>query len=167
MRVATEGSIPVLVAYIKNADADIVGKQYCAMALGNLAAEPENHMEILKSSGIEALISLLKTEDVEAGRYAAFALSNLAANANHREKIVEEGGVACLVSLACSEDINAQRQAMSGLRGLCISPEYRAVAVREGRRENGWVGGVGAECWCCCWLLLLLLVSSRLFCVCA
>ena len=82
--------------------------------------------------GIDALMKLLRTEDMEAGRYAAFALSNLAANANHRERIIEVGGVSSLISLACCEDINAQKQALIALRGLCITPEYRAVVVREG-----------------------------------
>jgi hypothetical protein len=110
---ASEGTIPILIEYMKNNEGDVVAKQYCAMALGNLAAEPENHMEIVKSEGIDALITVLRSEDIEGGRYAAFGLSNLAANANHRERIVEEGAVACLVSLACCEDINAQRQGSS------------------------------------------------------
>ena len=157
-RMASEGAIPVLIDYMKSTEGDVVAKQYCAMTLGNLAAEPENHMEIVKSEGIDALITVLRSEDIEGGRYAAFGLSNLAANANHRERIVEEGAVACLVSLACCEDVNAQRQgmplvfllitapsstlphnpfilsssAMAALRGLCISPEFRAVVVREG-----------------------------------
>jgi HEAT repeat protein len=109
-RMASEGTIPILIEYMKTAANDIVARQYCAMTLGNLAAEPENHMEIVKSDGIDALISVLKSEDVEGGRYAAFALANLAANANHRERIVEEGAVPALVSLACCEDLNAQRQ---------------------------------------------------------
>ena len=67
-------------------------------------------MEVVKSEGIDALITVLRSEDIEGGRYAAFGLSNLAANANHRERIVEEGAVSCLVSLACCEDVNAQRQ---------------------------------------------------------
>jgi vacuolar protein 8 len=87
-RMASEGCIPILIDYMKNADGDIVAKQYCAMTIGNLAAEPENHMEIVKSEGIDALITVLKSDDVEGGRYAAFGLSNLAANANHRERIV-------------------------------------------------------------------------------
>lgn len=110
---ASEGAIPILIDYMKSTEGDIVAKQYCAMTLGNLAAEPENHMEIVKSEGIDALITVLRSEDIEGGRYAAFGLSNLAANANHRERIVEEGAVACLVSLACCEDVNAQRQGMS------------------------------------------------------
>ena len=48
-------------------ESDMIGRQYCAMALGNLAAEPENHIEIVKSDGIDALIVLLRTEDIEAG----------------------------------------------------------------------------------------------------
>lgn len=50
-RIASEGAIPVLVEFMKNSENDIVARQYCAMALGNLAAEPENHMEIVKSDG--------------------------------------------------------------------------------------------------------------------
>ena len=57
--------MPILIDYVKDKDNDIVGRQYCAMCLGNIAAEPENHMEIFKSGGIEALISLLKSEDIE------------------------------------------------------------------------------------------------------
>jgi hypothetical protein len=73
------------------------------------------------SAGIDALITVLKSEDIEGGRYAAFGLSNLAANANHRERIVEEGAVACLVSLACCEDVNAQRQGSSPFLLLYLS----------------------------------------------
>lgn len=82
-RIATEGSIPVLVDYVNESENDIIGRQYCAMALGNLAAEPDNHKEIVQSQGIPALISLIRSEDIEGGRYAAFALANLAANGSY------------------------------------------------------------------------------------
>lgn len=117
---------------MKDVDSDVVSRQYCAMALGNLAAEPDNHLEIVKSDGIEAFLAVLRTDDVDAGRYAAFGLANIGANANHRDRIVELGSVPNLISLACSEDINAQRQALAGLRSICIAPEFRAVVVREG-----------------------------------
>ena len=102
------------------------------MALGNLAAEPENHEDIVKLEGITALVGLLKSEEVEASRYAAFALSNLAANANHRQQIVDEGAIDSLIQVACCEDPNAQRQALAALRGICISPQYRVQCVRLG-----------------------------------
>jgi hypothetical protein len=51
IRIASEGAITVLADYMRNRDNDIIGRQYCSMAIGNLAAEPENHMEIVKSEG--------------------------------------------------------------------------------------------------------------------
>ena len=74
IRMAQEGTIQILIDYMRNSDNDIVGRQYCAMSLGNLAAEPENHSEIVKTEGIDALITVLKTEDVEGGRYAAWRI---------------------------------------------------------------------------------------------
>ena len=59
-----------LIPYITNEDSDFMGRQYCAMALGNLAAEPENHEDIVKLEGIAALISLLKSEEVEVRAFA-------------------------------------------------------------------------------------------------
>eukprot|EP00952_Eustigmatos_sp_NYUAD-ZCMA_P000782 3276-Eustigmatos_ZCMA.PRE.1 len=67
-----------------------------------------------QGDAIDALVSLIATEDINAGRYAAFALSNIAANANYRDKVVNDGGVPALVSLACCGDANAQRQALTG-----------------------------------------------------
>jgi hypothetical protein len=127
-----DGALEPLILYTREEGSDLIGRQYCAMCLGNLAAEPENHEEIVKLEAIDAIMILLRTEDVESGRYAAFAISNLAANANHREQIVEEGGPEALVALACCEDVNAQRQALAALRGICISPQYRELVVRQG-----------------------------------
>ena len=49
---AAEGTIPIIISYMLEKENDIVGRQYCAMCLGNLAAEPENHQEIVKSEGM-------------------------------------------------------------------------------------------------------------------
>lgn len=131
-----ENSLMHLTEYIRNEEADIVGRQYCAMALGNLAADPENHSNIAMIGGIEALMILLKLgakeQDLESGRFAAFSLSNLAANSNYRKQIVDEGAIEPLILLACSDDYNVQRQALAALRGICISSEYRVVAVEAG-----------------------------------
>lgn len=132
MAIVEEGVLTTLITYTADNKNDLIGRQYCAMAIGNLAAEPEIHEEIVHSEGIHALMCLLKTEDIESGRYAAFALSNLAANANHRAAIVDHGAAAALVALACCDDINAQRQALSALRGLCITAAYRETVVQEG-----------------------------------
>lgn len=132
MPIVDEGALSVLIEFAADDANDLIARQYCAMAIGNIAADPEAHEEIVQNDGVAALMSLLKTEDIESGRYSAFALSNLAANANHRSAIVDQGGAAALVALACCDDINAQRQAMSALRGLCMTPAYREVVVQEG-----------------------------------
>lgn len=131
-KIADDGALEPMISLIKDDDADMIVRQYCAMALGNLAAEPGNHDEIVKLDGISSLVALIKAGDVESGRYAAFALSNLAANANLREQVVQSGAVPAIVALACCEDFNVQRQALSCIRGLCITPAYRIQVVRDG-----------------------------------
>ena len=51
LRIAREGAIQIMVEYIQSDERDIAAKKYCAMALGNLAGEPDNHLEIVKSNG--------------------------------------------------------------------------------------------------------------------
>jgi hypothetical protein len=50
---ASEGAIEVLIEVIADNEVDLIARQYCAMALGNLAAEPANHIEIVKSHGVQ------------------------------------------------------------------------------------------------------------------
>ena len=126
--ITEEGVFVPLINYVNDEDGDIIGRQYSAMALGNLCSEPENHEEAVKLECIAALVSLLKSEDVNGGRYAAFALSNLASNANHRAQIVEEGSIAPLVALACAEDVDAQRQALAALRHLEVLDFHRILS---------------------------------------
>ena len=132
LQIVEDGVLEPIINFIQDDEADLIVRQYAAMALGNLAAEPDNHDEIIKLDGLVALVTLLKAGDAESGRYAAFALSNIAANANHRNSIVSSGALPALVALACCEDSNAQRQSLSCVRGLCITPAYRIQVVREG-----------------------------------
>jgi hypothetical protein len=39
-----------LIAYVRNPDGDIIARQYCAMCLGNVAADPDFHEAIVKVS---------------------------------------------------------------------------------------------------------------------
>lgn len=132
LKIVEDGALEPLITLIKDDDADMIVRQYCAMGLGNLAAEPDNHDELVKLDGITALVILLKTSDIESGRYAAFALSNIAANANLRDQVVQSGAVPALIALACCEDPNVQRQSLSCIRGLCITPVYRIQVIRDG-----------------------------------
>ena len=51
-----ENSLEVLSNYVKNDEADLAARQYCAMALGNLAADPDNHSCIAAVGGIESMV---------------------------------------------------------------------------------------------------------------
>ena len=41
-----EGILEKLILYVMGEENDLIGRQYCAMCIGNLAAEPENHEEV-------------------------------------------------------------------------------------------------------------------------
>ncbi len=39
--IVAEGVLKTLITYVNNEDNDMIGRQYCAMAIGNLASERE------------------------------------------------------------------------------------------------------------------------------
>lgn len=125
-----------LVAYVGNEAGDPVGRQYCAMALGNLLADPDNHESIVEMRCIPALITLLQNcsdgREKESGTYAAFAISNIATNCSYHERIVGEGAIELLVALACCDDEEARRHALLSLRGLCGTKCIRQKMLQKG-----------------------------------
>lgn len=138
LQIANEANaLENLVSYLSHETTDRIGKQYCALAIGNLAADVGNHEAIAKYGGIPALVSLLvaaaKDQSMEVGRYAAFALANLVtASVNHRKEIVDCGAIEPLIIFACANNGAVQHQALAALRGICITPEYRTRVVRMG-----------------------------------
>jgi hypothetical protein len=92
LKIVEEGVLPPLMNLLKKDGADIIGKQYSAMTVGNLAAEPETHEEIVKLHGILALVNLIDPQEPSVGGYAAFALANLAINNEYRPLIVQQEG---------------------------------------------------------------------------
>jgi hypothetical protein len=128
-----EGVLPPLIKYIEDEGGDMIGRQYCALAVGNIGADFDTHKEIMQLDGARALVVLLQMEDTQCGRYAAFALANLAADGDYRYDVVEENSIPGLIALACTQDVSAQKQALAALRGLAMSPEYRPRLVEEVR----------------------------------
>ncbi|GLE00435.1 hypothetical protein PINS_up009192 [Pythium insidiosum] len=47
LKIVQDGALPPLVEFLQQPDADVIGRQYVAMTIGNLAAEPETHEEIV------------------------------------------------------------------------------------------------------------------------
>lgn len=129
--------LEILVAYIGNEDGDPIVRQYCAMALGNLLADSDNHEStIVELRCISSLITMLRNcsdgRDLESGAYAAFALSNIATDCSYHQRIVEEGAIELLVALGCCDDEEARRHALLSLRGLCGTKGNRQKMLQKG-----------------------------------
>ena len=83
-----------VIAYIinkssdSNSDSNMLAKQYCAMAIGNIAADSHTHDTLVELGAIDALMSLLvgMDIDIDCSRMAAFAISNFAANNNTKNR---------------------------------------------------------------------------------
>ncbi|KAL3772442.1 hypothetical protein ACHAW5_008732 [Stephanodiscus triporus] len=58
--VRLNGVVAGLVQYVRNEQGDSIGRQYSAMALGNLLAEPGAHETVVHSDAVAALIVMLK-----------------------------------------------------------------------------------------------------------
>jgi hypothetical protein len=54
-----QGSLEPIIKQIRDPDADIIARQYCAMCVGNLAADPDFHEEIVKVSHNQLCIQFL------------------------------------------------------------------------------------------------------------
>ena len=125
-----------LVKYIGNEEGDSIGRQYTAMALGNILAEPNTHATVVEAGCIVAIVTMLKNccdaRELESGKYAAFALANIAFDRQYQEQIVESGAVELLVALACCEDPDTQRHALAAVRGLCTTTENRLLVLQKG-----------------------------------
>ena len=68
-----EGVAAGLVQYVGNEQSDSIGRQYSAMALGNLLAEPDTHETIFLLGCVDALVTMLKNcsagRELESGKW--------------------------------------------------------------------------------------------------
>ena len=126
-------ALPHLIKYIKEGGCQ-TAKNYCAMALGNLAGEERNWEDMSSLDSVSILIRLLKSapSDSTCGKNATMALGNIARRAESRKQIVQEGGIELLVMIACNGDTQLQQNAVFALRQICIDVEYRVMGVQHG-----------------------------------
>ena len=79
-------------------------------------------MQIVEQGGLELLLPLTKSDDIEVQRLAAHALANLSVNADNQIKMANEGGVEMLVTLLNSPSDSASNINDSAQRR--IGPTY-------------------------------------------
>lgn len=125
-----------ILSELRNDDSDTTVRQYCAMALANLATDHETHVQISDCGGLFAITYFLKVvakeKYLDAARYATVAISNLAINPNHRHKFIQYGAIESLVCIACWDDWTVQCKALEALRAICMSHELRIVVINAG-----------------------------------
>ena len=131
-----DGVIAGLVQYVGNEQADAIGRQYSAMAIGNILAEPATHEVTVEAGCIDALITMMTNcvdaRELESGKYAAFAIANIASNCQYHKQLVKGGSIELLVALACCEDPDTQRQSLAAVRGLCTTSANRQTVLQKG-----------------------------------
>jgi HEAT repeat protein len=125
-----------ILSELRNDDADLVVRRYCAMALGNLASDPETHIEISDRGGLFAVTHFLKVvakeKELEAGRCVTLAISNLAINPSHRRRFIQYGAIENLIYISCWDDWAVKCKALVALRAICLSYELRIVVLNAG-----------------------------------
>lgn len=131
-----DGVVVGLVRYIGNERGDSIGRQYCALALGNLLVAPSTHELVVDVGGIGALLTMLKnccdSGEFSAARYPTLAISHIASNPKYHWHIMIGGALEHIVALACCDDSDTQRQALAAVRGLCTTAENRVKFCKHG-----------------------------------
>ena len=115
--VMLDGALAGLIHYVGNESGDSIGRQYCALALGNMLVEPGTHKSIVEAGGIGALLTMLKNccdaKEFDAARYPTVTISHIASNPQYHWQIMLGGALELLIALACCEDSDTQRHALA------------------------------------------------------
>lgn len=82
--------------------------------------------------GLQLLVPLAKSPDIEVQRLAAHALANLSVNPTNQELMAREGGIRMLIPLLKSEHELVQRQSAKALANLAVNANNKTVIAAEG-----------------------------------
>ncbi|OVA18001.1 Armadillo [Macleaya cordata] len=83
--------------------------------------------------GLEKIIAMLKSQDLDVQIHAVKAVANLAAEDSNQEKIVEEGGLdALLMLLGSSENTTIHRVASGAIANLAMSERNQTLIMSKG-----------------------------------
>ncbi|ORX34889.1 ARM repeat-containing protein [Piromyces finnis] len=102
------------------------------LLLGNLAVTVPNKLLIVQLGGLEPLIQLMKSSNVEVQCNAVGCITNLATHNENKGKIARSGALVELVKLAKSKDIRVQRNATGALLNMTHTEDNRHQLVNAG-----------------------------------
>ncbi|KAL8795114.1 MAG: hypothetical protein Q9195_002411 [Heterodermia aff. obscurata] len=111
---------------------DIEVQRAASAALGNLAVNTENKVEIVKLGGLAPLIKQMNSQNVEVQCNAVGCITNLATHEENKARIARSGALTPLTKLAKSKDMRVQRNATGALLNMTHSDENRQQLVNAG-----------------------------------
>ena len=106
------------------------------MALGNLAGNMMNKVQIMEEGGIAPLVALIADGSLAAKEEAAVAIANLATNTDNQVEIANAGGIAPLVRLVQEHKVRGVGEASdawSGVRVAAASHAHQSTRSHEFR----------------------------------
>ncbi|KAL9637245.1 MAG: hypothetical protein Q9204_001949 [Flavoplaca sp. TL-2023a] len=111
---------------------DIEVQRAASAALGNLAVNTENKVNIVMLGGLPPLIRQMMSPNVEVQCNAVGCITNLATHEDNKAKIARSGALSPLTRLAKSKDMRVQRNATGALLNMTHSDENRQQLVNAG-----------------------------------
>ncbi|EEH15756.1 vacuolar protein 8 [Paracoccidioides brasiliensis Pb03] len=111
---------------------DIEVQRAASAALGNLAVNTENKVNIVLLGGLAPLIRQMMSPNVEVQCNAVGCITNLATHEDNKAKIARSGALGPLTRLARSKDMRVQRNATGALLNMTHSDENRQQLVIAG-----------------------------------
>lgn len=140
-------AIRVLVSLMKS-NSDKVKCQAC-LAIRNLASDEANQGKIVESGGLEALVPLLSSKDIDTVTAAVAALRNLSIRKGNEVPIVQSGSLPQLSQLLSLQECpEIQCHAAGTLRNLAAEDQYTPImesgcllALAERLRDSQHVSG--------------------------
>ncbi|KAK4935116.1 Vacuolar protein 8 [Elasticomyces elasticus] len=111
---------------------DIEVQRAASAALGNLAVNTENKVNIVKLGGLPPLIRQMMSTNVEVQCNAVGCITNLATHEDNKARIARSGALGPLTRLAKSKDMRVQRNATGALLNMTHSDDNRQQLVNAG-----------------------------------
>ncbi|MCJ1411255.1 Vacuolar protein 8 [Ptychographa xylographoides] len=111
---------------------DVEVQRAASAALGNLAVNAENKVQIVLLGGLSPLIRQMMSPNVEVQCNAVGCITNLATHEDNKAKIARSGALGPLTRLAKSKDMRVQRNATGALLNMTHSDDNRVQLVNAG-----------------------------------
>ncbi len=103
--------------------------RYCErfgmLAIANLATDVLNHELLLSTIGLESILSITQSDDVETLRSLSFALHSFSTRNQNHSILVEANATISLVTLLVCDDYDTSFQACLATKYLCTSENCR------------------------------------------